>query len=212
MGGKLRWLAPVAGWSKSRLVQVVRPNQHLGHSTTSILAQAFQSTKNLIAQASSSQLTVNHPTEKTFFWSSMHCLGWITTYLLIGVSLQKSISRLDNLEEKDSLEFLDENKDLTSKKRELLEEKEENNLEEQYSLVSMLLDQVILNTLMKTNNLLESNTKEARKKLRAEETGNQVSESELNEFLLVGRRPRRGRRHRGGGRGRGDLIPYPRVG
>ena len=142
----------------------------------------------------------------------MHCLGWITTYLLIGVSVQKSISQLDNLEEKDSLEFLDENKDLNSKQRELLEEEEENNLEEQYSLVSMLLDQVILNTLMKTNNLLESNTKEARKKLRAEETGNQVSESELNEFLLVGRRPRRGRRHRGGGRGRGDLIPYPRVG
>ena len=139
----------------------------------------------------------------------MHCLGWMTTYLLIGVTIQKSIPQMKNLEEKDSLDFLDENEDLTSKEGELLEE---NNLEEQYNLVSMLLDQVILNTLKKTNNLLESNTKEARKKFRAEETGNSVSESELSEFLLVGRRPRRGRRHRGGGRGRGDLIPYPRVG
>ena len=139
----------------------------------------------------------------------MHCLGWITTYLLIGVTIQKSIPQMKNLEEKDSLDFLDENEDLTSKEGELLEE---SNLEEQYNLVSMLLDQVILNTLKKTNNLIESNTKEARKKFRAEETGNSVSESELSEFLLVGRRPRRGRRHRGGGRGRGDLIPYPRVG
>ena len=142
----------------------------------------------------------------------MHCLGWITTYLLIGVSIQRSISQTENLEEKDSLDFLDENKDLTSQEQELLEEEEENNLEEQYNLVSMLLDQVILNTLTKTNNLLESNTKQARKKFTAEETGNPVPESELSEFLLVGRRPRRGRRHRGGGRGRGDLIPYPRVG
>jgi len=139
----------------------------------------------------------------------MHCLGWITTYLLIGVTIQKSIPQMKNLEEKDSLDFLDENEDLTSKEGELLEE---SNLEEQYNLVSMLLDQVILNTLKKTNNLLESNTREARKKFRAEETGNSVPESELSEFLLVGRRPRRGRRHRGGGRGRGDLIPYPRVG
>jgi len=139
----------------------------------------------------------------------MHCLGWITTYLLIGVTIQKSIPQMKNLEEKDSLDFLDENEDLTSKEGELLEE---SNLEEQYNLVSMLLDQVILNTLKKTNDLLESNTKEARKKFRTEETGNSVSESELSEFLLVGRRPRRGRRHRGGGRGRGDLIPYPRVG
>ena len=139
----------------------------------------------------------------------MLCLGWITTYLLIGVTIQKSIPQMKNLEEKDSLDFLDENEDLTSKEGELLEE---SNLEEQYNLVSMLLDQVILNTLKKTNNLLESNTREARKKFRAEETGNSVSESELSEFLLVGRRPRRGRRHRGGGRGRGDLIPYPRVG
>ena len=142
----------------------------------------------------------------------MHCLGWITTYLLIGVTIQKSIPQIETVEEKDSLDFLDENEDLISKEMELLEEEEEKNLEEQYSLVSMLLDQVILNTLKKTNNLLESNSKQARKKFRAEETGNPVSESELSEFLLVGRRPRRGRRHRGGGRGRGDLIPYPRVG
>ena len=119
---------------------------------------------------------------------------------------------METVEEKDSLDFLNESEDLSSKELELLEEEEEKNLEEQYNLVSMLLDQVILNTLKKTNNLLESNTKQARKKFRAEEAGNPVSESELSEFLLVGRQPRRGRRHRGGGRGRGDLIPYPRVG
>ena len=119
---------------------------------------------------------------------------------------------MEIVEEKDSLDFLDENEDLTSKEEELMEDEEGSNLEEQYNLVSMLLDQVVLNTLRKTNNLLESNTHQIRSKLRSEETGNPVSESELSEFLLVGRRPRRGRRHRGGGRGRGDLIPYPRVG
>ena len=142
----------------------------------------------------------------------MHCLGWITTYLFIGASIQKSLPQMEIVEEKDSLDFLDENEDLTSKEEELMEDEEGSNLEEQYNLVSMLLDQVVLNTLRKTNNLLESNTHQIRSKLRSEETGNPVSESELSEFLLVGRRPRRGRRHRGGGRGRGDLIPYPRVG
>ena len=142
----------------------------------------------------------------------MHCLGWITTYLFIGVSIQKSVPQKETVEEMDSLDFLDENEDLTSKEQELMEEEERNNLEKQYNLVSILLDQVVLNTLRKTNNLLESNTHQMRNKLRSEETGNPASESELSEFLLVGRRPRRGRRHRGGGRGRGDLIPYPRVG
>ena len=119
---------------------------------------------------------------------------------------------MENVEEKGSLDFLNDNKHLTSKEMDLVEEEEEKNLEEQYNLVSMLLDQVILNTLEKTNKLLESNNQQPIKRYRSEETGTPVSNSELSEFLLVGRRPRRGRRHRGGGRGRGDLIPYPRVG
>ena len=142
----------------------------------------------------------------------MHCLGWMTIYLLIGATIQKSIPLMENVEEKGSLDFLNDNKHLTSKEMDLVEEEEEKNLEEQYNLVSMLLDQVILNTLEKTNKLLESNNQQPIKKYRSEETGTPVSNSELSEFLLVGRRPRRGRRHRGGGRGRGDLIPYPRVG
>ena len=142
----------------------------------------------------------------------MHCLGWMTIYLLIGATIQKSIPLMENVEEKGSLDFLNDNKHLTSKEMDLVEEEEEKNLEEQYNLVSMLLDQVILNTLEKTNKLLESNNQQPIKRYRSEETGTPVSNSELSEFLLVGRRPRRGRRHRGGGRGRGDLIPYPRVG
>ena len=142
----------------------------------------------------------------------MHCLGWMTIYLLIGATIQKSIPLMENVEEKGSLDFLNDNKHLTSKEMDLDEEEEEKNLEEQYNLVSMLLDQVILNTLEKTNKLLESNNQQPIKRYRSEETGTPVSNSELSEFLLAGRRPRRGRRHRGGGRGRGDLIPYPRVG
>ena len=142
----------------------------------------------------------------------MHCLGWMTIYLLIGATIQKSIPLMENVEEKGSLDFLNDYKHLTSKEMDLVEEEEEKNLEEQYNLVSMLLDQVILNTLEKTNKLLESNNQQPIKRYRSEETGTPVSNSEPSEFLLLGRRPRRGRRHRGGGRGRGDLIPYPRVG
>ena len=131
----------------------------------------------------------------------------MTTFLLIGLTIQRS---LPTDEDNDSLDFLSEDIALGAKDSELSEE--DNSLEEQFTLVSMLLDQVILNTLKKTNNILERNTKKLNK-LRSDKARTALIDSDPSELLLVGRRPRRGRRHQqGGGRGRGDLIPYPRVG
>ena len=131
----------------------------------------------------------------------------MTTFLLIGLTIQRS---LPTDEDNDSLDFLSEDIALGAKDSELSEE--DNSLEEQFTLVSMLLDQVILNTLKKTNNILERNTKKLNK-LRSDKAQTALIDSDPSELLLVGRRPRRGRRHQqGGGRGRGDLIPYPRVG
>ena len=131
----------------------------------------------------------------------------MTTFLLIGLTVQRS---LPTDEDNDSLDFLSEDIALGAKDSELSEE--DNSLEEQFTLVSMLLDQVILNTLKKTNNILERNTKKLNK-LRSDKAQTALIDSDPSELLLVGRRPRRGRRHQqGGGRGRGDLIPYPRVG
>lgn len=131
----------------------------------------------------------------------------MTTFLLIGLTIQRS---LPTDEDNDSLDFLSEDIALGAKDSELSEE--DNSLEEQFTLVSMLLDQVILNTLKKTNNILERNTKKLNK-LRSDKAQTASIDSDPSELLLVGRRPRRGRRHQqGGGRGRGDLIPYPRVG
>ena len=137
----------------------------------------------------------------------MNYLSWMTTFLLIGLTVQRS---LPTDEDNDSLDFLSEDIALGAKDSELSEE--DNSLEEQFTLVSMLLDQVILNTLKKTNNILERNTKKLNK-LRSDKAQTALIDSDPSELLLVGRRPRRGRRHQqGGGRGRGDLIPYPRVG
>lgn len=137
----------------------------------------------------------------------MNYLSWMTTFLLIGLTIQRS---LPTDEDNDSLDFLSEDIALGAKDSELSEE--DNSLEEQFTLVSMLLDQVILNTLKKTNNILERNTKKLNK-LRSDKAQTALIDSDPSELLLVGRRPRRGRRHQqGGGRGRGDLIPYPRVG
>ena len=137
----------------------------------------------------------------------MNYLSWMTTFLLIGLTIQRS---LPTDEDNDSLDFLSEDIALGAKDSELSEE--DNSLEEQFTLVSMLLDQVILNTLKKTNNILERNTKKLNK-LRSDKAQTASIDSDPSELLLVGRRPRRGRRHQqGGGRGRGDLIPYPRVG
>ena len=131
----------------------------------------------------------------------------MTTFLLIGLTIQRS---LPTDEDNDSLDFLSEDIALGAKDSELSEE--DNSLEEQFTLVSMLLDQVILNTLKKTNNILERTTKKLNK-LRSDKAQTALIDSDPSELLLVGRRPRRGRRHQqGGGRGRGDLIPYPRVG
>ena len=142
----------------------------------------------------------------------MNYLSWMTTILLIGLTVQRS---LPTDEDNDSLDFLSEDRELPAKDSELSEEEEEeeeDSLEEQFTLVSMLLDQVILNTLKKTNNILERNTKKLNK-LRSDKAQTAPIDSDPSELLLVGRRPRRGRRHQqGGGRGRGDLIPYPRVG
>ena len=142
----------------------------------------------------------------------MNYLSWMTTFLLIGLTIQRS---LPTDEDNDSLDFLSEDIALGAKDSELSEEEEEeeeDSLEEQFTLVSMLLDQVILNTLKKTNNILERNTKKLNK-LRSDKAQTALIDSDPSELLLVGRRPRRGRRHQqGGGRGRGDLIPYPRVG
>ena len=139
--------------------------------------------------------------------NSMNYLSWMTTFLLIGLTVQRS---LPTDEDNDSLDFLSEDIALGAKDSELSEE--DNSLEEQFTLVSMLLDQVILNTLKKTNNILERNTKKLNK-LRSDKAQTALIDSDPSELLLVGRRPRRGRRHQqGGGRGRGDLIPYPRVG
>ena len=133
----------------------------------------------------------------------------MTTFLLIGLTVQRS---LPTDEDNDSLDFLSEDIALGAKDSELSEEEEDVSLEEQFTLVSMLLDQVILNTLKKTNNILERNTKKLNK-LRSDKAQTASIDSDPSELLLVGRRPRRGRRHQqGGGRGRGDLIPYPRVG
>ena len=132
----------------------------------------------------------------------------MTTFLLIGLTIQRS---LPTDEDNDSLDFLSEDIALGAKDSELSEE-EDVSLEEQFTLVSMLFDQVILNTLKKTNNILERNTKKLNK-LRSDKAQTALIDSDPSELLLVGRRPRRGRRHgQGGGRGRGDLIPYPRVG
>ena len=137
----------------------------------------------------------------------MNYLSWMTTILLIGLTVQRSLL---TDEDNDSLDFLSEDRELPAKDSELSEE--DNSLEEQFTLVSMLLDQVILNTLKKTNNILERNTKKLNK-LRSDKAQTALIDSDPSELLLVGRRPRRGRRHQqGGGRGRGDLIPYPRVG
>ena len=137
----------------------------------------------------------------------MNYLSWMTTFLLIGLTVQRS---LPTDEDNDSLDFLSEDIVLGAKDSELSEE--DNSLEEQFTLVSMLLDQVILNTLKKTNNILERNTKKLNK-LRSDKAQTAPIDSDPSELLLVGRRSRRGRRHQqGGGRGRGDLIPYPRVG
>ena len=141
----------------------------------------------------------------------MNYLSWMTTFLLIGLTVQRS---LPTDEDNDSLDFLSEDIALGAKDSELSAEEEEEDvsLEEQFTLVSMLLDQVILNTLKKTNNILERNTKKLNK-LRSDKAQTALIDSDPSELLLVGRRPRRGRRHQqGGGRGRGDLIPYPRVG
>ena len=139
----------------------------------------------------------------------MNYLSWMTTFLLIGLTVQRS---LPTDEDNDSLDFLSEDIALGAKDSELSEEEEDVSLEEQFTLVSMLLDQVILNTLKKTNNILERNTKKLNK-LRSDKAQTALIDSDPSELLLVGRRPRRGRRHQqGGGRGRGDLIPYPRVG
>ena len=140
----------------------------------------------------------------------MNYLSWMTTILLIGLTVQRS---LPTDEDNDSLDFLIEDRELPAKDSELSEEEEDDDsLEEQFTLVSMLLDQVILNTLKKTNNILERNTKKLNK-LRSDKAQTATIDSDPSELLLVGRRPRRGRRHQqGGGRGRGDLIPYPRVG
>ena len=140
----------------------------------------------------------------------MNYLSWMTTFLLIGLTVQRS---LPTDEDNDSLDFLSEDRELPAKDSELSEEEEDDDsLEEQFTLVSMLLDQVILNTLKKTNNILERNTKKLNK-LRSDKVQTAPIDSDPSQLLLVGRRPRRGRRHQqGGGRGRGDLIPYPRVG
>ena len=141
----------------------------------------------------------------------MNYLSWMTTILLIGLTVQRS---LPTDEDNDSLDFLIEDRELPAKDSELSEEEDDDDdsLEEQFTLVSMLLDQVILNTLKKTNNILERNTKKLNK-LRSDKAQTATIDSDPSELLLVGRRPRRGRRHQqGGGRGRGDLIPYPRVG
>ena len=74
----------------------------------------------------------------------MHCLGWMTIYLLIGATIQKSIPLMENVEEKGSLDFLNDYKHLTSKEMDLVEEEEEKNLEEQYNLVSSIMSRQLV--------------------------------------------------------------------
>jgi hypothetical protein len=79
----------------------------------------------------------------------------------------------------------------------------QNSFDVQYDLVSLLLDKLLLDTLRENTQTLRKSSE--KKRLRHSRHLSEASGGA--EVLRPGRRARWG-----GGRGRGDLIPYPRVG
>lgn len=125
--------------------------------------------------------------------------------LAIRLTVQKSlIAQVETTKRDDSLEVEDEANVLSNDKNEYLVEEVDNSLEVEQKLISLLLDKMILDTLSESSSLLQgrSRSKGLRRKLRRS--------AGLEDEGLVSAPLRRGR-HRGGGRGRGDLIPYPRY-
>ena len=91
-----------------------------------------------------------------------------------------------------------------------------NTLDAEYNLVSLLIDKMVLETLRESSGLLGRKSDRKTRRVwsrRRRSSGDEDLEDMENLLLLRATQRQRRRQNRTrGGRGRGDLIPYPRVG
>ena len=92
----------------------------------------------------------------------------------------------------------------------------QNSLDVEYDLVSLLIDKMVLETLRESGGLLgrksDRKTRRVRSRRRRSSGDEDLVDMENLLLLRATQRQRRRQNRTRGGRGRGDLIPYPRVG
>ena len=137
-------------------------------------------------------------------------------FILFRTTTQRNI-KIEKIEEKEEIlsQFVEDRENSFDQKIEnsfdqerdySFDEEIQNNLASEYNLVSLLLDKIILDTLRESDAMMRRNSEKVDRSRRRHRRHS------LNETLpeiVPRRRGRRNGRPRGG---RGDLIPYPRVG
>ena len=156
---------------------------------------------------------------------------FLTVLPFLGRTTQKSINGLILTDEKKDLILTNEKTEATTERtdaapenwggKDIVQKTDINveiqkTLEVEYNLVSLLIDKMVLETLRENDGLIwqksDRRTRRVRSRRRRSSGDEDLDDIENLLLLRATQRQRRRQNRPRGGRGRGDLIPYPRVG